>query len=167
SMSTWTKTTVQLADLGKAMAPSGQIALTPQVNLTNGTAAGQANVAWAAHLTIAAGQTTVIGLYDLTDDLGNAIVVGHLKHLLISNTSSIGGATLQLGGEFGTARPWLTMGLSSGAGGIVLGPGGAFMVTEPNAGLAVHEEPGSELILTNTDATHALTVDILIVGTNV
>ncbi|MEI8196283.1 MAG: hypothetical protein WCI73_10270, partial [Phycisphaerae bacterium] len=121
SMSTWTKTTVQLADLGKALVPSGQIALTPQVNLTNGTAAGQANVAWAAHLTIAAGQTTVIGLYDLTDDLGNAIVVAHLKHLLISNTSA--NATLQLGGTFGDARPWLTMGLSSGVGAFVLGPG--------------------------------------------
>lgn len=148
--------------------PTDSLSLTKTTNFTYGTAANQAQTVWSDVRTLAAGASERIDLYDLAidggaaqrDQIGLTVTMACIKGLLVymANTTAAVGDQLTVGGYVAatTQAFWspFSLGSSSTQAGVVLGPGGGFMVWNPSAaGYTVTDGANHLLKIANTGST--------------
>lgn len=131
--------------------------------LANGTGAGQANFAWRAQYSIAAGGNQVVDLSALTDEHGNAIAPSKYKAILVrlNEETTDAAATLSVGNA--AANAWTGI-CSSATALLTVRHGGwiAFACTDAT-GFAVAGGSKNVKILNNS-GTAAAVVDVVVVG---
>lgn len=143
--------------------PEDLVSFNPNVTLTHGTGANQANAQFFDRRTLAASATEDIDLAGgLTDAFGNALVFTKIRAIgiqaLATNTNNVllgGAASNQLATLFGAVNDV-----------IVVRPGGLFLVVAPDAaGYAVTAATGDLLKIANSAGSTGVTFDIAILGT--
>lgn len=131
--------------------------------LNTGTGAGNANVKYSAQLTIAASATQTLNLAALTDNFGNALDFVRIKQLYIEN-SSIGKSSAIAVGNAGTnpfAGIW-----SPGTATISIRNGAHLHVGVAQDATGYAVGTGTNLLITNDDASNAATVNVVLIGCN-
>lgn len=162
-----TKIKVDLATLLTAAldlsTTSSPTRLSHQINLANGSGAGQASKLWTDRRTLAASGTEDLDLAGtaLTDPFGAAISFARIKGLLIraaaGNTNNV-----VVGGAASNAFiNWV----SDATDKIVVRPGGLLLLVAPDAtGYAVTAATGDLLTIANSGGTTGVTYDIALIG---
>jgi hypothetical protein len=147
-------------DLGSAKFPAR---LQRSVNLTDGTAAGQANRVFSDRRSIAASGAEDLDLAGvLLDAFGAAITFARIKGLYIA-AASTNVNNVVVGAD--ATNPWAT--LLSATGTITLRPGAcfaAFAGAADGTGYAVTAGTGDLLQVANSGAGSAVEYDIFVVG---
>lgn len=153
-------------DLSKALdltTPEDQLVFRRTVQLADGAAAGQADIAFHDRRTLAASANEDLDLAGaLTDALGDAISFVRVKGLFISAASANTNDVIV--GAAG-ANAWAT--LLNAAGTLTLRPGacaGFFAGVADATGWAVTADTGDLLHVANSGAGTAVTYDVVIVG---
>jgi hypothetical protein len=131
-----------------------------QKEFANGTGSGQANLIFRDQRTLLTGANETLDLAGaLTDPFGATLTFGHVKALIIENTSTA--RTLTVGGA--AANAWETW--TSAGGTVTVPPGGIFSICAPAAGFAVTAGTGDLLKIAN-DAGSSCTYNLIIIGTS-
>ncbi|MFJ3537053.1 hypothetical protein ACIPQA_16470 [Streptomyces sp. NPDC090109] len=149
-------------DLGTGRAAQ---ALSRQVSLGSGTAAGQADRVWSDRRTLAASATEDLDLAGvLLDAFGAAVTFARIKGLVVAAAS--GNANNVVIGA-ASSNPWAT--LLGATGTVILRPG-AFLAVAAGAadatGYTVTASTGDLLKVANSGAGTSVTYDIHIIGTS-
>lgn len=133
--------------------------------LSNGTAAGNADVLYYAQTTIAASGSTTLNLSSLTNAFGTSVSFARLKAFYFENSKSGTSTGLAIGGAGVT--PFTGGFFNAGSDTLTLKNGMCLVVgtAQDSTGYAV--STGVNLLLTNSDGSHGATVNIGLVGCSV
>lgn len=136
---------------------SGNLTLSDQTNVTPtvGSAAGSADGAYTISGSVVAGTPLVINLAALTDPYGNALTVGHVVGIKITNTSALGAGTLSHGG--GTNPIYAAM-----PSALAIAPGDYFSQSFNAAGLVMTSGSLQNLQITASTGTVTYKVTIIV-----
>jgi hypothetical protein len=126
-----------------------------RVNLANGDGLNEADAVYSDTRTLNGSASEDLDLSNLTDPLGNALALGHIKGLYVAPA----GGAVEVGGH--ASSPAI---FADASDAVVVRDGGALMLIAPDAtGYAVTSGTGDLLSVGNaTGAT--ITYDIVIVG---
>lgn len=147
-------------DLGNAVAQFDGLA---DVELSNGTGSGQADVVFSDTVTIAASGTLELDLRgSMVNPIGGAAVFAKVKAIVVkaragnTNNVVVGGAVSNpFVGPFGAVEDT-----------IAVPPGGALVLLAPAAGWAVGAGASDILKFANSSSGTGVTFDLLIIGTS-
>lgn len=130
--------------------------------LTNGTAANQADLLYAASGTIGTSATLSLDLAGTLDDFfGDTITMARVKVIYITITTDTSASSVNVGGN---ANAFDTF-LGDASDEIIIRNGGNLTLTAPDAtAYAVTASTGDILDITNNDGSNTATYQIAIVG---
>lgn len=122
-----------------------------------GTSASQQDVAYSVTLALTAAAQT-IDLRGVTGAFGSALTLAEVTGVIIKNKATTTGYNLTVGAG---SNPWITWLIATGDG-VVVGPGGLFMLTSPVDGYATVAGTGD--ILTFDPGANSFSVDVVVLG---
>jgi hypothetical protein len=152
----YNRLTFSLADTQLVGSVTGEVEVRSSVVVANGTAAGQANVAWATGVTLAAGQAYS---FDLTNLAASAfgyvgkVNVATLKDVLVVNNETAAGRYLL----YGVISQADTTGYAAR-----INRGGSYRWTDYQDGIAVNA--GNKTIYIANPSSGSVTFDIALAG---
>lgn len=141
--------------------PTNLISVARQLDLAQGSGAGQADMVWSDQRTVAASATDALDLAgSLSGPFGGTLTFARIKMLvLIASLGNTNNCNLVMPGSNGVP---LFLAASDGIG---VRPGGAFVWFDPSAaGVVVTAATGDLLNVVNSGAGTSVTYDIHIVG---
>jgi hypothetical protein len=151
-----TRLTFSLADTQLVGSVTGNVEVRSTQTVTNGTGAGQANVAWATEVTLAAGQVYSL---DLTNLLASAfgyvgkVAVTTLRDVIVVNNETAAGRYLL----YGVISPQDTTGYAAR-----INRGGSYRWTDYQDGIAV--TAGNKTLYIANPSSGSVTFDIGVAG---
>lgn len=122
-----------------------------------GTGSYQQDTAYSVTLSLA-GSAQTIDLRGVTGAFGSALTFAEVTGVIVKNKATTTGYNLTIGAG---SNPWITWLIATGDG-VVLGPGGLFVVTSPLDGYATTGGTGD--ILTFDPGANTFSVDVVILG---
>lgn len=145
--------------------PGSVLSLAGQIDLSSGTAAGQADKVFADQRTLAASATEDLDLAgSLADAFGATITFVKVKALLVR--AAVGNTNNVVVGA-AASNPWATLLNSTGT--VALRPGAGFLAWAGAAdatGYAVTASTGDLLKIANSAAGTSVTYDVAVIGTS-
>ena len=156
SISTNSRLTFALADSPDLGSISQSVGVKTSRTVTNGTGAGQANAAWSARVTLAAGQVYSLDLTDLSlsaFNLAGKLTLSTLKDVIVVNNSTTAGRYLL----YGVISPADTTGYAAR-----LNRGADYRWSDYQDGIAV--TAGNKMVYIANPSAGLITFDIAIAG---
>lgn len=137
-------------------------------SLADGTGADQANQIYQDEATVLALSETSYDLNGvLADCFGGTITFARIKGILLLNTSATA-SVLQLGGGTGldgtnAFDTWITANGADGSEGVLVGPGGVFLLYRPDA-TAYTTGAGTNILIVKEKSTLAASFQLSVIG---
>lgn len=156
SISTNSRLTFSLADSPDIGSISQSVELKSSRTVDNGTGAGQANAAWSARVTLAAGQVYSLDLTNLSltaFNLGGKLALSTLKDVIVVNNATTAGRYLL----YGVISPSDTTGYAAR-----LNRGADYRWSDYQDGIAV--TAGNKTIYVANPSAGSVTFDIALAG---
>lgn len=156
SISTNSRLTFALADSPDLGSISQSVEVKTSRTVTNGTGAGQANAAWSARVTLAAGQVYSLDLTDLSlsaFNLAGKLTLSTLKDVIVVNNSTTAGRYLL----YGVISPADTTGYAAR-----LNRGADYRWSDYQDGIAV--TAGNKMVYIANPSAGLITFDIALAG---
>ena len=156
SISTNSRLTFALADSPDLGSISQSVEVKTSRTVTNGTGAGQANAAWSARVTLAAGQVYSLDLTDLSlsaFNLAGKLTLSTLKDVIVVNNSTTAGRYLL----YGVISPADTTGYAAR-----LNRGADYRWSDYQDGIAV--TAGNKMVYIANPSAGSITFDIALAG---
>lgn len=139
-------------DTSSTLTSNVSISDTTATTFTVGTASGNVNKPYTATRTVASGTPDVLDLSVLTDPVNGSVAFLHVDVLKITNTSTVAGQDLTVGG--GTAPLFTALP-------ITIGPGGSLVWVNPTDDFAVNASTAHNLQVAAAAGTVTYTITIL------
>ena len=156
SISTNSRPTFALVDSPDLGSISQSVEVKTSRTVTNGTGAGQANAAWSARVTLAAGQVYSLDLTDLSlsaFNLAGKLTLSTLKDVIVVNNSTTAGRYLL----YGVISPADTTGYAAR-----LNRGADYRWSDYQDGIAV--TAGNKMVYIANPSAGLITFDIALAG---